>query len=108
MLAGIAKQVRDRWHGVDVKLGSQIEHMGKYGLIVGKKLGIFQVKRFYGDSASLELIDYSTSMLYDFATCHSDKRIDLNYPGIGNGKLEKSEVEPIISVLPDNVHVWEF
>ena len=36
-------------------------------------------------------------------------RIDfnVNFPGIGNGGLNKVDVLPLLSLLPDNVCIWE-
>ncbi len=33
--------------------------------------------------------------------------VALNFPGIGYGGLNRNEVLPIISILPDNVEIWE-
>ena len=33
-------------------------------------------------------------------------RVDLNFPGIGNGKLLMEDVLPVIDCLGDNVNVW--
>lgn len=35
------------------------------------------------------------------------KKIHLNFPGIGNGGLKRSNVLPLLERLPDNVKVWE-
>ena len=73
-------------------------------------LYLFQVKKYWGDPASLDLVRRSVDMMK--AHVHGSERYGrtfaLNYPAIGNGKLKKSDVEPIISELPDNVHVWQF
>jgi len=37
-----------------------------------------------------------------------NKRIDLNFPGIGNGKLPRHQVLYLLEDLPDNIHVWEY
>jgi hypothetical protein len=66
------------------------------------------VKYRYDKPATGSLIVYSTGRLKNWALEHSDARIDLNFPGIGNGKLPASKVEPIIRQLPNNVHVWQF
>ena len=55
-----------------------------------------------------ELIKISTSMLGELANVYTNTRFDLNFPGIGNGHLSKDEILPIISKLPDNVHIWEY
>ena len=107
---GIARQARDRWPGLDIVMGRAIGSSGrKYGLLVGKgKLGAFQVKHHYWELASVELIKLSVDMLLKWCAAHPGKRVDLNYPGIGNGKLPIEVVQPIIERLPASVHVWRF
>jgi hypothetical protein len=109
---GIALQAKTRFPGLDLALGQAIlrvcPNQGRYGLIVGRKLGIFQVKYHYAAPADLELIRYSTGMLTAYAAEHPDIRIHLNYPGIGWGHLSQEQVAPIILALPDNVFVWSF
>lgn len=117
MGAGIAKQIRDRFKGIDRVIGAMIKntvgHMGLYGILLGdwknkKKLGLFQVKYDWSSEADLKIIRYSTEQLKIFAEEHPEINIHLNYPGIGNGKLDKLDVEKVISVLPDNVTIWEY
>lgn len=114
MGAGIAREARDRFPGLDLALGRKIKHLGKYGLIVSekwpdKKLGAFQVKYHFKDSASLELIEYSCNDLITFITQNTLRfgTVHLNYPGIGNGKLTEDDVYPIVRKLPDCVTLWE-
>ncbi|NJO31394.1 MAG: hypothetical protein HC874_30440, partial [Richelia sp. SL_2_1] len=87
----------------------------KYGLLMIpsyiQNIGLFQVKYGWWQEADLDLINYSTDRLIDFTNdplyYQSDLRIDLNFPGIGNGRLNRSKVLPIIEKLPDSVHIWE-
>lgn len=111
MGAGIAKQVRDRFPGIDVEIGQAIqEHKsgGFYGCIIGKKLGVFQVKYHFKHRALPELISNSARMLADHARAHPERTYALNYPGIGNGKITVREVEPYLRQLPDNVQIWTY
>lgn len=111
MGAGIAKQVRDRFPGIDVEIGKAIqEHKLRefYGCIIGKKIGIFQVKYHYKHRALPELIHNSARMLAEHARANPDRTYALNYPGIGNGKLTVHDVEPHLRQLPANVQVWSF
>jgi hypothetical protein len=93
---------------------SRLEDSHRYGLLLpdanspSKKLGLFQVKMNPRDPALLELIKLSTMMLIRECKKNPTRRIDMNFPGIGYGKLSPSEVLSIISSLPDNVHVWEY
>lgn len=108
---GIAQQARDKFPGLDLALGKQIEY-SKYGLLISldwprKKLGCFQVKYNWYDKADLDLIKHSTEMLLGFIKTSKPKLVSLNFPGIGYGGFSRDLVLPIISVLPDCVPVWE-
>ena len=75
--------------------------------------GCFMVKDHWMEKAKLSLIKDSCLDLCDIldsvAVVHdSPIRVDLNFPGIGNGGLPREDVLPIIEQLPDNVHVWEY
>jgi len=113
MGAGIAKQARDRYPGLDEMFGSHIKLFhpkGVYGLQLwlDSKFGMFQVKQHYKDTANIQLIIYSTGMLAQAAQTCPKVKFALNFPGIGNGKLTYDEVKPIVDLLPDNVQVWTF
>ena len=106
---GIAKEVRDRFPGIDIKIGSAIDnHLSKYGVILGSKVGVFQVKYHFKDEAKIHLIANSTRKLIAKASEKPQERFDMNYPGIGYGKLHRELVEPLLEDLPNNVHVWTF
>jgi hypothetical protein len=114
---GIARQARDRFPGLDSALGKQIQsacsNQGRYGLLVSPRwpearLGAFQVKRHYSQPASLELIRHSTAMLCTWCTEHPTATVAVNFPGIGNGRLPREDVLPIIMQLPDRVSIWEY
>ena len=76
--------------------------IGKYD---GQVLGWFMTKRHWKDPSTLDIIRDSVRELKRWQDIA--ERIDLNFPGIGNGKLKREDVLPIIEQLPDNVHVWE-
>ena len=72
-------------------------------------LGIFQVKYHWSSRARTDLIRIATRELKKLAeTTWAGKSIAMNFPGIGFGMLQRKDVLPIISLLPDNVTVWEF
>ena len=109
---GAAKQVRDRYLGIDFDLGKQIDHLGTYGLCMSRdvlpSLGAFQVKYSAFDKANLELIRYSANTLRQYCDLMERRYpVFMNFPGIGNGQLTREEVWPQISDLPDNVFVWD-
>lgn len=110
---GIARQVRDRFDGIDKEAGQKIQHNSFYGFKpVSKKKGtfisFFQVKRHFKNKADLKLIQKSADSLAEQARKDLDVRFDLNFPGIGNGKRDVAEVKPILDGIPDNVHIWAF
>ncbi len=81
-------------------------HLGLYGLLMNGKYGAAQVKYNFRDKANTSLIAFSMAFLTDEAK--TNRYIyNLNYPGIGNGGLDKNIVRPILDILPDNVYVWE-
>jgi hypothetical protein len=114
---GIARQAKERFPGLDVALGRQIQalcgNQSIYGLLVSPrwptaKLSAFQVKRHYSQPASLELIRRSTAALCAWCADHPGACVHLNFPGIGNGRLRREDVLPIIAQLPDQVTIWEY
>ena len=110
---GIACQARDRFPGLDAALVKALRVPARrYGLLVSHhgpeaKLGLFQTKLCYWEDADLELIRLSTEMLQAWLKEHPDQRVDLNFPGIGYGRLSPDVVKPIIEALPPNVYIWQ-
>lgn len=113
MGAGVARQVRDKFPGIDKDLGTKILALnassGEYGLIVPRnakyKIGAFQTKIEFWQDSRLSLIQKSTDMLIKIA--HNYAKIHMPLPGCGNGNLTLEQVLPIISQLPANVTVWQ-
>jgi uncharacterized phage-like protein YoqJ len=70
------------------------------------KIGAFQTKVHWQDDADLHLIAHSVKMLKAAAERTPELRIDMNFPGIGNGKLTFDDVAPLLVGLPGNVHIW--
>lgn len=110
---GIAKEALTRFPNIDRRLGQAIEfedkYLGVYGLLVSlseEKLGLFQTKRSYKEDADLSIIETSTNALIDWCKYHPDAKVHLNFPGIGEGRLNPNDVIPIIVWLPDSVSVW--
>lgn len=113
---GIARQARNRFPGLAAALGQAIAvacgNGGVYGLLVSPswptaKLAAFQVKRDWRDTAALDLIRRSTALLVTWCSAHPDSQVHLNLPGIGNGRLSRDVVIPIIRALPETVTIWE-
>ena len=114
---GIARQARNRFPGLATILGKTIATTygsgDVYGLLVSPswptaKLAAFQVKTDWHTVADTELIQRSAAMLANWCAAHPDSRVHLNMPGIGNGKLSRDVVKPIVDSLPDTVTIWEY
>lgn len=109
---GIAKQIADKYPQVQREFGDYLKFSGPDFscdrlCVVGNQLvGFFMVKDHWRSPARLDIISDSVDELE--AMTNDYDRIDLNFPGIGNGKLTREAVLPIIQFLPDNVHVWEY
>lgn len=115
---GIALQVREAFKGFDLAAGELIQKacgtMGTYALLphtsqlnsYNLPFGLFQVKHHYADTAKPDLIKLAAQFLEITARQHPEITFNVNYPGIGNGKLAITDVEPIIRHLPDNVTFW--
>lgn len=74
--------------------------------IEDKEIGLFQVKMFYGDEALLPLIGYSVMSLLYWCSCYPKKTVALNFPGIGNGRLNPENVRLLIDKLPEQITVY--
>ena len=73
----------------------------------GTFIGYFQVKYRWYDNANLDLIKFSCKELCHCAMEIPEKKIAINFPGIGNGGLDRRDVQPILEdMLPDNVWVY--
>jgi hypothetical protein len=116
MGAGIAKEAKERFPSLPLQAGNIVKqycgHLGKYGLYVSKhwpatKLGLFQTKFHWRDSADIDLIKRSVTMLDFWLIGRDDKTVCFNFPGIGNGGLDRDIVKPLLDVLPSNVFIFE-
>lgn len=108
---GIALQVARRFPEAQLLFGSllsntNLPHTGVLGKFDDQLLGWFRVKDHFAQDAKPSIIQKSANLLSIVAPFYP--RIDLNFPGIGNGKLSRDEVLPLLEVLPSNVNVWEF
>lgn len=119
---GAAKEAADNFPNLPYELGREIKDRGLEGDIYDvilipmtrisavyprMMLGAFQVKTDWRSYASLSLILRSTAHLTVLAKTFPFYSIAMNYPGIGNGKLEEKRVLPIIERLPRNVTVYK-
>lgn len=114
MGAGIAKQARDRFPGLDAALGKAVIARGtRYGLLVSPdwpkaKLGAFQTKLHWKDPSQLSLIREAVARLTLWCKAHPTATVHLNFPGIGYGNLPRTHVLKLLEPLPDTVTIWEY
>jgi hypothetical protein len=109
---GAAKQVRDSYKDIDKAFGAIIERdptvsLAWVSLPNDQHLGWFKVKDHWRENAKVEHIKGSAETLSRIATRRPNIVFHMNYPGIGNGRLDKELVEPIIQNLPDNVRIYK-
>lgn len=107
---GCARQARDRFPGLDMRLGRWVKAKGNVPLICSDlKLMTFPVKDRWDHAAKLSLIRDSAIQLAASAGADPDTVYVLPRPGCGNGWLRWEKVKPVLEdVLPDNVHVITF
>lgn len=117
MGAGAALQAREKFKGIDKVFGQYVQlHSSDgvthclYGCVpkLFHNIGMFQTKYHYGNKSPVDLIEFSTNMLNDYAERNPNEIFNLNYPGINHGGLTIGQVYPIIRYLPDNVFVWRY
>ncbi len=111
MGSGAAFDLKRKVPGIDRIFGRMIfdicGHLGIYGLLSYKRYGIFQVKVRFDEKARMDLIQHSLFKLSQAAKRNKEYRYNLNFPGIGYGRLERKEVIPLLDTLPENVVIWE-
>lgn len=113
---GIAKEARDRFPTLAKDFGDALKRLhpeiddnslGLIGIYDNKPIWWFMTKDHWFESATLDRIKNSVFHLRYGFMCLEGARIDLNFPGIGNGNLPREKVLPLLVELPDNIHVWE-
>jgi hypothetical protein len=108
MGAGIAKLVRDKFPGVDKKLGRIISGLDIYNVIpvsIDEQIIIaLQTKRHWKDPSPIDLVVESCKMLMryiDDRIILDIKQVYMTRPGCGNGGLDWNYIKPLISFLDD-------
>jgi hypothetical protein len=113
---GIAQTVRDTVPGFARELGKHLTQNGNTPVYFPDwRIYTFPVKHNWWETADINLIDESFSRLLDNAP------FDLHFvrPGCGNGKLDWSDVEPVLRRTYEDywdrmqnkaidVYVWSF
>lgn len=106
---GIAKEAKDRIPSLPYDFGEKLtasdyRNIGMIGEYSGTPIWWFMVKDHWAEPAKLSIIEASANLLHHIK---SSIRVDLNFPGIGNGNLPREDVLPFLEDLPDNIHIWE-
>lgn len=105
MGAGIAKQAKDIFSGIDNKLGDYLLKYGNRCFNLGKYevedtdcyIFSFPTKQHYKDNADINLIENSCKQLLLMLDKFGINKVYIPYPGIGCGKLNKKDVEKILN-----------
>lgn len=103
---GAARQLRDSYPGIDKQIRTH-ECVAWTRIQDQQWIGYFQVKNHWAEDARIELIEKSTSILRGVAHNHPKHRFHMNFPGIGNGRLNRDIVLDVIESLPNNVTIYE-
>jgi hypothetical protein len=115
---GVALQACQRWPGLDLELGRQLEQWGNHVLLLRRPdqptlfstdgddpavLYTFPVKHHWRDRASLELIRRSAHELVELADEEGWEAVALPRPGCGNGHLSwERTVKGVLAPLLDD------
>lgn len=109
---GVALQAKNHVPSIDLILGDHVETDGNICAFIcadlERKIFSFPVKDNWWERANLKLIASSTAQLKVYAEKHPDQIFYLPKPGCGNGGLQWSDVEEILSILPDNVYIVDY
>jgi hypothetical protein len=109
---GIALEAKSRFPELPYQFGiaykesqnRNVGMIGRFGLM-DTPIWWFMVKEHWREPAQLSIIKESVKILKQIKV---SKRVDLNFPGIGNGRLAQEAVLPLLEELENNVHVWEY
>lgn len=116
MGAGVARQARDRYPGLDNWFGMRLEELGNHVIWLMQMPNIisFPVKHNWWEDADPELIERSAQELADLVDTRDFQRIThyneiaMVRPGCGNGNLDWGFVKMLIEdTLDDRFVVYE-
>jgi len=108
---GCAREALDRWPELGLVLGKSLRAFGNTVQLLSDthRIWSFPVKHHWNEPAKLSLISDSVAQLNALAVASANEHENWTWilprPGCGNGRLTWDVVEPICSVLPDNVMV---
>lgn len=106
---GIALEAKTRFPQLPYDFARKLaetesRHIGMIGEYEQTPVWWFMVKDHWASKADPKIIEKSVRLLYHIKR---DIRVDLNFPGIGNGQLLRENVLPLLEDLSDNIHIWE-
>jgi Macro domain len=106
---GCAREARDRFPGIALKLGTLIKQHGNRPMRIWKyrnstraiEIVSFPTKHVWSDNSDPDLIVSSMAMLVDMADKFNWKRIVMPRPGCGNGGLNWADIKPLLETSLD-------
>lgn len=109
---GIALEAKTRFPELPYDFANELLTNGnsfvdRIGHYEGVPIWYFMVKNHWKEDADIGVIASSVFQLKKIASI-GNNRIDLNFPGIGNGRLDRNSVLYLLEDLPDNIHIWEY
>lgn len=113
MGAGVARQFRDRYPGIDLFFGAVLLEnglvKGRFHLMADleRQVLALQTKIDWREPSPLELVVESCNYLGHYAHVHPAETFGLCRPGCGLGELDWNLVRPRIApLLPGNVTIY--
>jgi O-acetyl-ADP-ribose deacetylase (regulator of RNase III) len=102
---GVALQAKQKFPGIERRLGAAIAAGGNRLHLLEPGLFSFPVKRNWRERADVDLIRQSVRELGELAERLPERTFAIPLPGTGNGGLEPDQVWPLLAGLPGNVAV---
>ena len=100
---GCARQARDKYPGLDKKLGDLVTMHGNRAFrIVGTDIATLPVKTHWKNPAEIPLIVRSCMQLMQMADKFGWESIVVPRPGCGNGQLSWNHVKPSVEGVLDD------
>ena len=111
MGAGNAKAARDSIEGSAMMFGKALKDNRFLTIPFSRKGGVTNLaalvtKQHFKDPSNLEFVIESLRKLYHWAVTHPSYTIHLPYPAIGFGGLTRTQLDPILKHMPNNVLVY--
>jgi len=110
MGAGVAKQFRDRFPGMDITAGQKVKKNGNRCQVIEtfkiekRFLSVlaFPTKHSPWEDSDIELIRKSAQQIVEIADANSWKKVLIPAPGVNNGNLRWVDVRPVLEEILDD------